>query len=250
MAKISQEEQQALNKEYANELRKLKRRVRNIEKRGYSVSKSLIPKKPKTIRQESIENLKKRKSEFIYKRSVYTSPQGTTIKGTERRSQERSEAAKKAAETRWQRFYEEQEREQDHSNYKYDPNPSYDKLVMFQNVYEQFALWTPNSWWSDELKELKQRDRDIGWGILQGAINELGSDAVADNMYNNALRVNELVNKILYESGNQYKEDSRSGEINHSLVEFEAIIRGRAITIRESIEWTNMGEALERHELV
>lgn len=255
MPKRTKEEQQALDKEYAKELRKLKRRVRDISKRGYSIPSTIIPKKPQTINPESIENIRKRDTKYIYKRSVYVSPEGTIIKGTERRTQERHEAALKAAETKRINFYKRKNDEWANDNqsnyeseYNYSYDPAYEKYIVFMTVYEDFEQWTPSDWWSDDLKKYKQRDRDRGWGILQGAINELGEDAVADNLNANAVRVNELVSKILYESGNEYREDSRNGEINMSLNEFEAIVRGKALNIRESMELTAQAELMERHE--
>ena len=111
-----------------------------------------------------------------------------------------------------------------------------------------FESWTPSDYWSKELAEYKKRDRDRGWGILQGAINELGETVVAENAKKHALRLTELENKILYESGNQYKEDMRTGEINNSLNEFNELLRGRALTRQESIVLTSEAETTERHE--
>lgn len=237
---ISKEEQKKLDAEYARELRNLKRRVKTKEKRGYSVSKNVIPKKPKVIRPESIQNLKKRTGEYIAKRSIYVSPTGT-IRGEVRLKQERSEAAKKGAETRRNDLYKWWNEEPSYE-------PSDELYLILNNLVEDFESWTPSDYWSKELADYKRRDRDRGWGILQGAINELGETVVAENAKKHALRLTELENKILYESGNEYKEDARTGEINNALNEFNELLRGRALTRQESIVLTSEAEMTERHE--
>lgn len=241
-----------LEKEYYSERRKVLRRIRDIRKRGYTVPINLAPSVPKDIRPESISRLKKYTTDYIYKRSVYTSPTGTIYKGTERRAQERSESSKKAAQTRAKKIQNDYYERQWHKITQdiplppppqYSEEPTDDMYIIFYNVYKDFESWQPSAWWSDEIATLKQRDRDRGWGLLQGAINTLGEEAVARNLYNNSLRVIELENKIIYESGNKYREDSRNGEVNNALNEFQSILYGKPLSIRESIEFTSEAEA-------
>lgn len=253
MAKRTHEEQLALERQAKDELKRIKRRVRDIRKRGYTVPENIIPKLPKKIEPETITHFKKYTPKYIYKRSVYTSPEGVTIKGEQRLKQEYSERAKRAAKTRadkiQQDYYDRQWNKLTEGIIENRPElaetPSDDLYVILDNVYKDFESWQPSYWWSDELKAYKQRDRDRGWGILQGAIDSLGKETVARNVNANAVEVIELENKILYESGNEYREDSRSGAINLALNRFQAILYGRPLSIRDSIKYTSEAEANE-----
>lgn len=238
-------EQQLLEKLYNKERKRIQQFLNRASKRGYTFSESALPKKPKQIKPESISRLKKITPTELYRKSVYTSPTGTKIQGTERRKQERSESAKRAAETR-KRYYDYQRQSDDYWNV---PTSSYEPMeemsLVFSEFVEMFESWTPESYYSDELKELKQRDRDRALGILTGARNELGDTQVAENIINNSTRVQELAVKILYESGNKYREDSRNGEINLALNELASILYGRSLTIQESLELTDLAERNE-----
>ena len=245
MAKRSVEEQQALNKEYQRELRNLKRRVETKRKKGYSIPESIIPNKPKVITPESILNLKKRTGEYIAKKSVYISPEGTKVKGTERLKQERSEASKKGAETRRKNYYKSR------PEVKIAPPEmrANDIKDTLENIREQIEQWTPSNYWSEELIVYKTRDKNRVQGILDGALAELGEEQVALNAMQNADELNRLLGKVLYESGNKYREDSRGNEINRSINRISHILRGRSLTNKESEELTELIERTESHEL-
>lgn len=242
--------------DYRAERRKVLRRIRDIRARGYTLPENFVPKIPKQIKPESIRNLQKYTTEYIYKHAVFTSPEGVSISGTERRAQERSEASVKAAETRAKKKQEEYyERQWQTITQDVRTNrpelaetPASEKRVFFYNVYLDFKDWKPSFWWSEQLKKLKQQDRDRGWGILTGAISALGEDAVAENLYNNQEKVIYLEQKILYASGDEYKHAMVTGEINRCLNEFNSIVYGRPLTIRESIRYTTESEQNPTYE--
>lgn len=244
--------------QYYKERKRIQNLVNRAKKRGFTFPTNVVPNIPKYIDEGSVRNLQKRDKDYLYKQAVYTSPKGVTITGTERRKEERAEVAKKAAETR-KNFYAEQAWENltkdvhlpktDYEKWWYEHHateaPTDDKYIILYNVYTDFERWQPSHWWSDDLAKWKKQDRDRGWGILTGAIAEIGEEAVAINIFNAALRVYQLEEMILYESGDKYVEDSRNGEINLALNEFNAILRGRPLTVRESIEYTAQAEANE-----
>lgn len=97
-------------KEYNKELRRLKRAVSNIEKRGYTFPK-LPFKELKQPKPASIERLQNIRTKDLYKYARYETETGY-IKGTERLQQERKERAQKAKETRARRKQEALQREE------------------------------------------------------------------------------------------------------------------------------------------
>lgn len=240
-----------LIKQVKAERAKIKRRVRRLEKRGYSLPKNIVPEIPQSVRDETLYRFQKYNMEFLYRKAVYVSPEGTKVKGYERLKQERSERSKKAAETRRAKFYERKQIE-DRQIKAVTPTPSNesidDNLIILETLYDTFQNWTPLSYWSTDLANLKQRDRDIGWATINGAIDKLGKEQVAKNVASRAIEVWQLADKILYESGNDYRLDSRDGNINLSLTELSAILFGRALTIEESIRFTAMGEYNQNHD--
>lgn len=236
------EAQLQLEKEVKKNLKRIKQFVRRAEKRGYSFSEKAIPTLPKTITEKTLSYYKSITPEKLYKKAVYVSPQGTKIKASERRKQERKQAAEKAARTR-KRWAEVQE-------YPIELSVSSENEMnmLFQTFVDMFESWTPESWYSEELSKFKQRDRSRALGILNGAREELDDTVVAINIQSNATRLHELANKILYESGNKYREDSRNGEINTALNEMSAILYGRPLSVSESIALTEMSESNESYE--
>ena len=86
---------------YNKELRRIKRFLKAAEKRGYEWKESPIPDRPKRIRRESVEALKKKQPEYFYKKARYVNKEtGEILPGLQGRQLERKEAAQKAAETR------------------------------------------------------------------------------------------------------------------------------------------------------
>lgn len=84
---------------YSKELSRIKRSIRRLEQRGYVFDKSPI-KEVKRPTKASITKLQKISTKDLYKKATYKTPEGKTISGEERLKQERSERAKKSAETR------------------------------------------------------------------------------------------------------------------------------------------------------
>lgn len=90
-----------LLKEYNKERNRIKRFIRNAEKRGYVFEPSLIPPRPKTITSGSIRRLSKIRPAQLYKKAYAISAvTGQPITVEQRKREIREEASRKAWETR------------------------------------------------------------------------------------------------------------------------------------------------------
>lgn len=90
-----------LLKEYNKERNRIKRFIRNAEKRGYVFEPNLIPPKPKTITSGSIRKLSKIRPAQLYKKAYATSAvTGQPITVEQKKREIRTEASRKAWETR------------------------------------------------------------------------------------------------------------------------------------------------------
>ena len=90
-----------LLKEYNKERKRIKRFIRNAEKRGYVFEPNLIPPKPKTITSGSIRRLSKIRPAQLYKKAYAISAvTGQPITVEQRKREIREEASRKAWETR------------------------------------------------------------------------------------------------------------------------------------------------------
>lgn len=99
MAKVTKKSQ--LLKEYNKERNRIKRFIRNAEKRGYVFEPSLIPPKPKTITSGSIRRLAKIRPAQLYNKAYAISAvTGQPITVEQRKREIREQAARKSWETR------------------------------------------------------------------------------------------------------------------------------------------------------
>lgn len=90
-----------LLKEYNKERNRIKRFIRNAEKRGYVFEPNLIPPKPKTITSGSIRRLSKIRPAELYKKAYAISAvTGQPITVKQRKREIREESSRKAWETR------------------------------------------------------------------------------------------------------------------------------------------------------
>ena len=90
-----------LLKEYNKERNRIKRFIRNAEKRGYVFEPNLIPPRPKTITSGSIRRLSKIRPAQLYKKAYAISAvTGQPITVEQRKREIREEASRKAWETR------------------------------------------------------------------------------------------------------------------------------------------------------
>lgn len=93
-----------LLKEYNKERNRIKRFIRNAEKRGYVFEPNLIPPKPKTITSGSVRRLSKIRPAQLYNKAyAISSVTGQPITVEQRKREIREEASRKAWETRRRR---------------------------------------------------------------------------------------------------------------------------------------------------
>lgn len=77
---------------YKKELSRIKRQIKSMQNRGFIIDESIIPKTPKTIKPESVRNLKKITSKSLYEKSQYYNEadqeiiSGKVARGYERRT--------------------------------------------------------------------------------------------------------------------------------------------------------------------
>lgn len=99
MGKITKKSQ--LLKDYNKERNRIKRFIRNAEKRGYVFEPNLIPPKPKTITAGSIRRLSKIRPAQLYSKAYAISAvTGQPITVNQRKKEIRQEASRKAWESR------------------------------------------------------------------------------------------------------------------------------------------------------
>lgn len=92
--------QREYDKQYKALVNKLKRKAKDINKRGYTIPEDLIPEMPKKRFQKYLQELKER-VENIYDYVYYVKQEtGEYFTGLQRRGQERREAAQKAVQKR------------------------------------------------------------------------------------------------------------------------------------------------------
>lgn len=87
-----------VEQQYDKELNRIKRAKRDLEKRGYTVSENVIPKRPQKITAGSVRRLEKISKDYLYSHSVAISSEtGLTVSGTVRRTEELKSARNKSS---------------------------------------------------------------------------------------------------------------------------------------------------------
>lgn len=241
-----QQAEREIRKEITKQKKRIRQQIRRMEKRGYTVPANIIPTMPKHPTEKTLSRLQKITSDYLYKKAVYTSPEGVTVKGTARRKMERSEAAKRAAETR-RKFYEKVKKPEE-AGPPPEPGPTGDEwegpeesFVVYWRIQEQIEDWSPNPFWSRELTQIKEHDHQRLKNIFNEAKNTEGWETVARRIQDYALDIQDIVDRVLHSSGSAYREIGREG-INQDLNRFSAILNNRPLTVQESAEFTEFGE--------
>lgn len=206
-----------------NEAEKLRRQIKALQKRGYMFPKGYTPKPGANL----------------YEAAFYIDQSSTTphaITGVERRAQERSIAARKAAETRRRRaLITEPETTQGFPT---------DLGKVLTEIQRKIDEWQPLTEWvhpntkgetyeNSAFTKLKTRDKNKLKAMLEMAIAQEGAQTVAARLEANAEMANTLATQILYGgSGDRTDFNYMQGE----LAGFAQIILGRNLSTHESID--------------
>lgn len=200
--------------QYIKEVKRIKRFVRDAEKRGYLFTENVIPQIPKRVTKKSLEKIINIRPKTLYEKSIYYDPiLSKHVTGTEERRLIRSRASKKVHARR----------------VKNTVNIPMMEDAVLSNLEDLISNWAPSTTWDTSYIKLKDRDKSILENILSGAISELGRKQVARNIEKNASLVKDLTFHILYGSSDFKWED-----INGDIAAIAAIIRGRSLTISEA----------------
>lgn len=123
--------------------------------------------------------------------------------------------------------------------------------AILQTVEDMLNNWTPDSRWSQQLADLKERDKDLFKSVLNGAINRLGRDVVSKRLedYNSANpgAIESIINGILYGSGSKYKQSGKT-EVQNNVKRFMEILNGTSLTVDEAINLSQEMDAQETFE--
>ena len=204
-----------------NEGSKQQRRIKRLQSRGYMFPKGYTPKQGASLAD-------------IYAAAYYidqSTPAPRVITGMERLAQERSTAARKAAETRRRNLLERQALPTDLGKVLAEIQRKIDD-------WEPYVEWVNPQTKDEDYKtsaftNLKKRDKNKLEAMLKLAIVTEGKQAVAARLEANAEEANVLATQILYGgSGDKTDFNYMQGE----LAAFSQIILGRHLSIAEQIE--------------
>lgn len=104
----------SIREQYQQQVRRILRRVKAMQERGYEVPETIVPKAPKRITSASVRRLKKITPSTIAQKSTYHGElsYGAEIAGGKAYKQELEESRRKAQETRRRRKEEQEKRDQ------------------------------------------------------------------------------------------------------------------------------------------
>ena len=219
MAKDAQTQAEKYLKESKKEIQRIKRFIREAEKRGYVFSEKALPPLPKVATAATVRKYKAIVPEKLYKKAAFYD-KGKKVTGSTRRKQERSEAAKKAAATR-------------------KINRA---MKILKEVRRILTEWAPNPAWPDYLAAQKEDDKNILERLLNGAVASEGETQVAMRMQEHAAEIIELTYAIIYGDSPKNRSGGGRSGVQLNMARFQAIIYGRPLTIGESKEATEYGE--------
>lgn len=165
MSKTTKKSQ--LLKEYNKERYRIKRFIRNAEKRGYVFEPNLIPPKPKTITSGSVRRLSKIRPAQLYNKAYAISAvTGQPITVEQRKKEIRREASRKAWETRRRK----KDRE-DYDRIKSDRQ--------WQDVFHSVRIvWNKVQSMIANVGVQQSQSADLLSNLLNSQIEEYGADIV------------------------------------------------------------------------
>ena len=236
-----------LKKAYNKQRRRIQRFLREATKRGYQFD-FILEESIANPTLKDVQRLRSIKPETLYKTANYTTPEGVVLTGEQGRHYENTNRSRRSAQTRKrnktlnnalnadrnnarEKFYESR-------NIEPEREPILASDVILENILEEIKRWDPLPYWSSFFTEQKQNDKGILERMIDGAINTYGREEVARRLEDNATRVNEIVQNILYGSGGR----KSNIDINFELVSMANILNGGYLSQSESAILTGASE--------
>lgn len=156
-----------LLKEYNKERNRIKRFIRNAEKRGYVFEPNLIPPRPKTITSGSIRRLSNIRPAGLYKKAYAISAvTGQPITVEQRKREIREEASRKAWETR--------RRKKDQADY----NRIKSNKEWQQTFHASKLVWDKVQTMIANVSVQQSQSADLLSNLLNSEIEKYGADIV------------------------------------------------------------------------
>ena len=244
MAKRNKKKQTPNQREYAKQVRRIKKAMSRAENRGYMFDKSIIAKTPERITQKLLKQLQELKGTKLYDKAVYIEQStGEILSGLEGRKLERKASARKAKETR--------QRKQKASEPYYPDGGE----IIFSNVVDSFISrlheptpehfvnrWGKKSKKSEQAYEESQRSKSTLLSITYSVIADIGKSALGWRLEDKADDVNVLTNYVLY--------GSDASRIASACSELAIIINGGALSMQQLQDIAEQEEANEDWEEV
>lgn len=218
-------------KAYNAQVSRIKRFIKNAEKRGYRFEKTVIPPKPKRITKASVKKLKELTAEKLYYKSTYLTEEGEVVKGSRGRAQERRAAGKKAHQTRIrnQKGFEKTRRQADQQFYAQlqEDKKLQDELNEGKIVYSQIIQMI------NEVNKTHKKAASHLKGVLDGEIKMYGEQKTLRLIAENSREVLELAEiAIRYNPG-----DNRHDTAIRELLQ---LITGEIMSSQEARELQDM----------
>lgn len=174
--------------EYQKELRNARRRIQRLQKRGYIINEYVPSGTP-------LEEIQKYYSlEALYERARYVTESGTVLTGTEAKQYLRSRSARKGWETRKGRAEEQPEVTEEYAGFETLVFEALDSLIA------TIESWTPEPLWTNSVIAEKENQKDKLLDLLTNFNSEEERLRVAEAINDNAMEINEIAHRIMYET--------------------------------------------------
>lgn len=172
---------------YQQELQRVRRRIRSLEKQGYIVDAEL-PKKTTLAKLKRDYSL-----EALYEKSIYITPLGEIVPAREERKARRSESARKGWETRRKKEIEEG---------AIESFASFETIVIdaLDSLLRTIEAWQPEPMWTKSVPQEKENQKDKLYELLTSYKSEQERQRLAEIINSNAPEINELAHRIMYET--------------------------------------------------
>lgn len=226
------------NKElWLKELAKIQRRIKRLEKRGYSFPEYSKPELPKRVTQKELERMRTEYTpQKLYKQAEYKTKAGETVSGYQGRKLERQESARKGQATKRKRAYQKQ-----------IENAPRISSVMYSNLREFLSQLSTVQYkgirrgYSEVIYEKKESAIEL-LSLLDSTISTEGEQSVFTRLEAQATELQSAMNDLYLASTQE--------QVNASSVRIATIIKGESLTLSESESFTEINEGLESIDIV